>query len=271
MMVGDAALPLAPASVALGRGPSHCPPALGQAVAPARHPLWPGGGAPARAGRRAGTRGAAARAALGAPDHRSARPRARRHGRLVAPGGPGAPHDGLQPRGPGRVGPRAGRRAPHDRPVPRAARRVVARRGRGRRADAAGGRPRPVPTACRDHDSRCRACASDVGAPRSTGRIPEWPSRGRAAGGGSQAYGSRPARTGSSSRPRAVSGWAVALRCRSWSRWWSASAWRCSPSSRRVRRPAHRPRRPRSSRRGRSPVWRSATTACPTAHPSSRP
>ena len=99
MMVGDAALPLAPASVALGRGPSHCPPALGQAVAPARHPLWPGGGAPARAGRRPGTR------ACGCP--RSARrhrspigtPSRPRHGRIVTPGGPGAHHTVFSPEG----------------------------------------------------------------------------------------------------------------------------------------------------------------------------
>jgi putative flippase GtrA len=48
MMERDAALPPVPASVALGRGPSLCPPAHGEAPA-AGHPLRPGRGAPCRA------------------------------------------------------------------------------------------------------------------------------------------------------------------------------------------------------------------------------
>jgi putative flippase GtrA len=52
MMDGDAALPPAPASVALGRGPSLCSPAHGEASA-VGHPLRPGRGAPGRARGRA--------------------------------------------------------------------------------------------------------------------------------------------------------------------------------------------------------------------------
>ena len=164
MMGRDAALPLAPASVALGRGPSLCPHAVVRAPA-ARHALRPGRGPPAggaqrvpdpafrvrvacRGQRTPSRRRLARRGRRGPADHR---PRAGGRGRVGAGGG----------------GRRRSGRSPRTSSPPRSSAPAGSSRGRSPRTT---GRPPPCST------STCRppspTSARHAGPPALTGRCP---------------------------------------------------------------------------------------------------